>query len=222
MPPRRGQAPHAYHLEELRLAREAAPRHRPPPMPAGARVLEVGCGAGQQLVVNYPDHQTVGIDIDASALALGRTLTTTVAFTRGMAEQLPFKNDYFDLVFARVSLPYTDINQSVREIHRVLKPGGKVWLMMHSLSLCVKLAMRGNAKSKLIFFYILANGAALHWFGRQFHVGRFQETFQTSRGMRRALERAGFSNIAIARDRAFIVTASCTIGGQDVPHPGSG
>ena len=176
-------------------------------MPKGARILEIGCGAGQQLLVNYPDRRTFGIDVDASAIALGKSLAATVAFTRGMAEALPFKSDHFDLVFARVSLPYTDIARSVREIHRVLKPGGRTWLMMHPLSLCVKHAIQGDLKSKLIFFYILANGLSLHWRGKQFHIGRFQESFQTSKGMRRALQRAGFSNITIDRKGLFVVTA---------------
>ena len=176
-------------------------------MPAGARILEIGCGAGQQLVANYPSQRTFGIDVDASALALGRTLATSVEFTRGMAEQLPFKDEHFDLVFARVSLPYTDIASSVKEIHRVLRSGGTAWLVMHPFSLCVNLAMRGNLKSKLIFFYIAANGVMLDLTGRQFRIGRFQESFQTSRAMRRALERAGFSNIAVNRDGQFLVTA---------------
>lgn len=177
-------------------------------MPADARILEVGCGAGQQLLVNYPNRRTLGIDVDASAIALGKTLATTVAFTRGMAEALPFKRDHFDFVFARVSLPYTNITQSVREIHRVLRPGGQTWLMLHPLSLCVKHAFHGDLKSKLIFLYILANGLSLHWLGRQFQIGRFQESFQTSKGMRRALERAGFSNITIDRRGLFVVTAT--------------
>ena len=176
-------------------------------MPPAAPILEVGCGAGQQLIANYPDRLTFGLDVDASAIALGRTLTTDVAFTRGMAERLPFKDDQFDLVVARVSLPYTDINQSVREIHRVLRPGGRTWMTLHPLSLCVAHAMQGNLKSKLIFFYIVANGLAFHMFGRQLRIGRFQESFQTSRAMRRALEREGFSQIAIDRDGQFLVTA---------------
>ncbi len=67
----------AYHLDELRIAQDPShPAHLlPPPVPASHRVLGVGCGAGQILLTAYPEQFTFGIDVDWSALRLGRRLT---------------------------------------------------------------------------------------------------------------------------------------------------
>jgi ubiquinone/menaquinone biosynthesis C-methylase UbiE len=74
----------------------------------------------------YPDRISFGIDIDLDALKLGKTLSERTCLVNAAAEALPFKDSQFDLVFARVSLPYTNIPASLREIRRVLKTSGRV------------------------------------------------------------------------------------------------
>jgi SAM-dependent methyltransferase len=199
----------SYHLDELRVARDRShPGHLlPPPLPPDSTILDIGCGAGQTLIAAYPEHKTFGIDIDLTALRLGRTLTSTVAFTCGQAEALPFKSKSFDFVVARVSLAYADISRSLAEIRRVLRPGGRVWITLHPFSLCAAQARRANWKGRLSFLYIVANGLCFHFCGRQFKLAGKQESFQTVSGMRRALLRAGFGAIIIQRDGHFLVTA---------------
>jgi SAM-dependent methyltransferase len=97
----------------------------PSPIPEHARILDVGCGPGQTLIAASKDRRAYGVDVSFEALTLGRTLTGRVTFICGVAEALPFRDCSFDFVIARVSLPYTNIGRSVREIHRVLKPEGK-------------------------------------------------------------------------------------------------
>jgi ubiquinone/menaquinone biosynthesis C-methylase UbiE len=206
----------SYHLEELRIALD--PSHPsfelPPGMPLGSRILDVGCGAGQTLIAAYPQHQCFGIDIDQEALSLGRTLTQKVAFTRGQAERLPFEDRQFDLVVARVSLAYTDISQSLREIRRVLRPDGALWITLHPFSLCWKQALSANWKGRFFFLYVLANGLCFHWFQRTFPLAGRQESFQTTRGITRALENAGFHKIRIQASKRFLVTAEAAHTGR--------
>jgi len=201
----------AYHLGEWRIAQD--PNHPshilPPSVPAGTRVLDVGCGAGQTLAAAYPHFETFGLDIDFDAMAFGRDrIASKVRFTAGRAEQLPFADAEFDLVISRVSLAYTNLPKSVGEISRVLKPGGKLWLALHSFAVPLASVRTSNWKGKIFFAYILLNSLALHFLGRAgSFFGRY-ESFQTNRGIRRILESAGFRNIVIERGHHFVVTAT--------------
>ena len=199
----------AYHLGELRIAQDPDhPAHiLPPSAPHGARILDVGCGAGQTLLAAYPDRETFGVDVDLTALMLGRRLAPAVNFVAGRAEQLPFRNEKFDLVVARVSLAYTDIPRSLREIRRVLKPGGKLWMTLHTFAVPWASVKKSNWKGKIFFAYIAINSVYLHLFGREVSfLGRY-ESFQTEVGMKRALERAQFKEIVADKGRHFVVTA---------------
>jgi ubiquinone/menaquinone biosynthesis C-methylase UbiE len=198
-----------YHLGELRIALDPAnPRHiLPPPLPPGARILDVGCGAGQTLIAAYPDRACFGIDIDFDALKLGRSLDARIGFANAAAEALPFAGGQFDLVCARVSLPYTNIPRSLKEIRRVLKKGGQAWLTLHPISLPWSQVPGSNYKGKIFFLYVVLNSLALHVAGRQFpFLGRY-ESFQTSAGITRALERSGFEAVAVKRGAHFLATA---------------
>jgi ubiquinone/menaquinone biosynthesis C-methylase UbiE len=208
----------AYHLRELAVARDpASPAHLLPVIGAADRaILDIGCGAGQTLIAAELGHDrtAVGLDVDPDALALGRTLTDALEFVAGRAEALPFAGGRFDLVIARVALPYADIPRAAMEMARVLRQGGRCWLVLHppsfAWSALASAARHGRVRAFLYQLYVLTNGISLELFGRQFAYPlrrtRF-ESVQTSRGMRRALERAGFEGIAIERGRFFVVTA---------------
>ena len=207
-----------YHLDELRIARDAnAPGHLLPPIPVGCRaVLDIGCGAGQSLIASSlgDDVLACGIDPDTTALALGRTLTSRVQFAAAVGEHLPYASRSFDLVFSRVALPYTDIPVALAEIARVLRPGGTVWLSLHPPRFAwqaVERAVRARSlKGTLFPFYVLANGMLLHVLGRQIRwpFGRSRhESVQTAGGITRALRRAGFADVRVTRNRFFVVTA---------------
>ena len=115
-----------YHFEKL----HHLPRLIPFDKYAGRRVLEVGCGAGTDLVRFARNGASVtGVDMAASAVKLasgnfameGRTAELLVAD----GEALPFRERVFDLVYAHGVVQYTANDQAlVRECRRVLKPGG--------------------------------------------------------------------------------------------------
>ncbi|HCP29805.1 MAG TPA: SAM-dependent methyltransferase, partial [Pseudomonas sp.] len=96
-----------------------------------ARVLDLGCGAGHvsfqvaplvAQVVAYDLSQSM-LDVVANAAA-DRALTNIMT-ERGAAESLPFADASFDYVFSRYSAHHwSDLGLALREVRRVLKPGG--------------------------------------------------------------------------------------------------
>lgn len=101
---------------------------------SGHRILDIGCGTGTLLVLIkrlYPDSQVVGIDPDPKALALAekKSARAQVAFQldRGFSDQLPYPKASFDRVFSSFMyhhLKPNDRETTLREVRRVLKPGG--------------------------------------------------------------------------------------------------
>src|SRR5438105_5787661 len=120
----------AYHLQELQIARDTRARgHIMPELGTDVRrILDVGCGAGQTLIAGgLPPHaRAIGLDVDFAALQLGKTLTNRVGFVCATGKSLPFCDAYFDVAISRVALPYMNLENAVRELARVLKPGGQV------------------------------------------------------------------------------------------------
>src|SRR5262249_3056529 len=143
----------------------------PPSLPEARRVLDIGCGIGQTLIVRFPDRISFGIDIDLDALKRGKTRpdAQNICFVCGKAEALPWANAEFDLVIARVSLIYTNLTVSMRETHRVLKKDGRLWMTLQTLGIVWKAAVRTNSVKGWIWFaYVLLNSALFHFTQKQF------------------------------------------------------
>ena len=96
----------------------------------GKRVLEVGCGAGTDLVRFARGGASVsGVDLSPSAIALARQNFAQQGLTADLreadGENLPFEDGTFDLVYAHGVVQYTaNPERLVAECRRVLKPGG--------------------------------------------------------------------------------------------------
>jgi len=97
----------------------------------GRRVLDVGCGAGVDLL-RFAKGGAIatGVDISPSAIALARKNAAfqqlDVDLQVADAEHLPFPDGTFDLVFAHGVIQYShDTQRVVDECRRVLKPGGE-------------------------------------------------------------------------------------------------
>jgi SAM-dependent methyltransferase len=78
----------------------------------------------------------VGLDLTARALGHTRTRLTLEGHTprllQGDAERLPFADASFDLVFSWGVLHHTaDVAGAIREVHRVLVPGGRARVMLY-------------------------------------------------------------------------------------------
>ena len=194
-------------LAELKIALDPNnPRNiLPPSLPPSHVVLDIGCGAGQTMIASYPDRVSYGIDISLDALKMGRALTDRVRFTQGTAERLPFRSESFDLVVARVSLPYTNLRKSLPEIYRILRPGGRMWATLHPIGIPYEQAGLSNFKGKLLFLYVAVNGILLHLGLPQLSLFGSSESFQTCRGMRLALEASGFEGISVGFQKIHLL-----------------
>lgn len=103
----------------------------------GERVLDVGCGTGT-LAIAAKRHvgangAVTGVDPAAEmidrALAKARRAGTDVAFRTAAAEELPFANGAFDVVLSSLMLhhlPSETRRAGLKEMRRVLKPGGRL------------------------------------------------------------------------------------------------
>jgi SAM-dependent methyltransferase len=96
-----------------------------------ARVLDVGCGSGwaTRLLADYASKGRVtGIDISDEMIRLARESSqsySNVDFEVASAERLPFADHEFTHGFSMESLYYyRNILKALKEIYRVLKPGG--------------------------------------------------------------------------------------------------
>jgi len=103
----------------------------------GLRVLEVGCGCGSEaeLFARAGAHYTA-IDLTNAAVSITRRrfqlLGLEGRFVQGDAENLPFPSGSFDLVYSHGVLHHTpDTARTVREIFRVLAPGGRAVIMLY-------------------------------------------------------------------------------------------
>jgi len=104
----------------------------------GKRLLEVGCGLGIDLV-RFARHGALvtGVDLADECIRLARehfAQSGLRAELRTMnGEHLRFSDGSFDVVYAHGVLQYTaDPDRMLREIHRVLKPGGEAVLMLYN------------------------------------------------------------------------------------------
>jgi ubiquinone/menaquinone biosynthesis C-methylase UbiE len=100
-------------------------------IPGDARVLDVGCGSGwatRLLAEKACDGRVMGIDIADEMISLARETSrsfSNVEFQVASAEKLPFGDEEFTHAFSMESLYYyADIPGALREIKRVLEPGG--------------------------------------------------------------------------------------------------
>jgi len=110
---------------------------------AGKQVLEVGSGAGghSALFACHGAHVT-SLDITPErAAATGRKFALMGDAAKGCmainsdAESLPFADDSFHIVYSNGVLHHSnDTEAGIREIHRVLKPGGSAVVMLYCKS----------------------------------------------------------------------------------------
>lgn len=101
------------------------------PLPSGAKVLEIGCGAGQFIRAirqKRPELQCYGTDISQEAIQKAEQYHDQVTYRRGEAERLPFDAGEFSAVLIFDVLEHVVSPENfLAEVNRVLRPGGMVY-----------------------------------------------------------------------------------------------
>ena len=104
---------------------------------AGQRLLEVGCGMGTDLLqFARGGAQVTGVDLTPRSIETSRHHLKLYGqsgdFALTDAEKLPFADESFDVAYSNGVLHHTpDTGAAVREIHRVLRPGGLARVMLY-------------------------------------------------------------------------------------------
>jgi SAM-dependent methyltransferase len=127
----------------------------------GKQLLEIGLGEGSdsELLIRQRARWS-GVDLTAESVERVRTrlLLRDLPYEelrQGSVLQLPFADDSFDMVFSHGVLHHVpDIEQAQREIHRVLRPGGELVIMVYakwSLNYLVSIAILRRAALLVAF-----------------------------------------------------------------------
>lgn len=141
--------------------------HPLPPLPAGARVLELGCGNGKSLsamlhrgwLVTAIDFSPRAVLLAQAAAREGTGADVAVADVRA----IPFRNRSFDAVIACHVLGHSEHSDRRRiagECCRVIRPGGQLWFRDFS----TRDFRAGTGRETEPGTWIRGNGILTHYF----------------------------------------------------------
>ena len=117
----------------------------------GARLLEVGCGMGSDLLqFARGGARCIGVDLTPRSVQITRhrfkLYGAVGSFMISDGEHLPFQSESFDVVYSNGVLHHTpDTAGAIREVHRVLRPGGVAKIMLYhrnSLNYWIEIVLR--------------------------------------------------------------------------------
>jgi ubiquinone/menaquinone biosynthesis C-methylase UbiE len=159
------------------------------------RVLDIGCGAGQELLpfAEKKDAFCVGIDIGEELGVVGHEVakefdcSEKINFSRSMGETLPFADQSFDVVLCRIALPYMHNQKTIAEVGRVLRSRGVFLLKTHSplfFTDLLKDRIRTLNPKQIIYpLLCLFNGVLHDLTGKQFYKGFWngKQVYQTKK-----------------------------------------
>jgi ubiquinone/menaquinone biosynthesis C-methylase UbiE len=164
---------------------------------AGLDVLDVGCGQGIDLMrFAQAGANVTGIDLTPRHVELARAHLAALGLEgeviQGDAEAMPFTDATFDRVTSNGVLHHTpDMDAALREIRRVLRPGGEARLIVYNRdSLHYWLSQR-------LYAGLIARSGALHDVERSSADAHPLVKVYSRRQLRRLLNRAGFSQVSL-------------------------
>lgn len=171
----------------------------------GQRVLDVGCGRGEVLLAcAEAGAEVAGIDYAEAAVRISRDTVPAAEIVQGDVTALPWPDASFDAVLSGDVIEHlvpADADGMLREIHRVLRPGGR--LVIHTAPNRLFLTVTWPlARWPLLAFGHGATVRALEsWVAasKTYHARE-----QTLHGLRRSLRRAGFAAPRVWIDASIV------------------
>jgi ubiquinone/menaquinone biosynthesis C-methylase UbiE len=160
----------------------------------GGRVLDVACGTGivTRLAAERvaPDGVLGGVDVTPGMLTLARQLAASapvhIEWYEASAEAMPLPDDAFDVVFCQLGLMFmTDRRAALREIRRVLAPGGRTYI---------------TTPTPTAFFGVMDNALARHGLGPAAGFVRQVFSLHEPTELERAFREAGFADVRVRVD----------------------
>ena len=147
----------------------------------GKRIMDIGCGYGW-FVKEFAKNGGVvtGIDLSPAAVELTKKMLTyyklTAEIREANAEELPFADNTFDLVFSNGVLHHTpETQKAVDEAWRVLKPGGRAVISLYYRNLLLRPFMFKVTQTVMRLFGMkvvgrenMANSSSVEEFVRQY------------------------------------------------------
>ena len=96
-------------------------------LPAGAEILDAGCGSGRNLEWLARFGAVTGLELSDDSLeyARRRAIGSVVA---GSVEKISLADESFDLVTSFDVIEHVDDRRTLPELHRVLRPGGRLFV----------------------------------------------------------------------------------------------
>lgn len=98
------------------------------------KVLDAGCGFGQwSIVLSMLNKEVYSIDIDKKRMQVLDNIKNELNITnlnlyKGTIDKMNFENNFFNAIFCYSSIYFTDFKKTIKEFHRILKPGGKLYI----------------------------------------------------------------------------------------------
>ena len=106
-------------------------------------IIDVGCGTGRLLrdaSARWPEAQLLGVDPAEKMVAEATRLNPNAIFRLASAESLPFPDQTADMALSSLSFHHwVDQKKGLREIVRVLRPGGFFCLADHNVIMLARL-----------------------------------------------------------------------------------
>ena len=102
-------------------------------LPAGAAILELGCGSGTAAAALADGRSYTGVDLSAAQLAMAQERHPDLTFLRGDLTSIWFRDGAFDAVVAFWvfnHVPRAEQGPTFQRIHRWLRPGGRLMLSL--------------------------------------------------------------------------------------------
>ena len=127
----------------------------------GESVLEVGCGSGvlDRWLASHTrgENRITGVDInsyflrEATALSKKEGLEGLIEFREGDAQALPFPDNSFEVTMAITVMEEVDAEQTMSEMVRVTKPGGRIAVVVRAVDMpmLVNLPLRSELRRKI-------------------------------------------------------------------------